>query len=420
MTSGDLPVTPSPSATAPPAGADAPAPVASARLLATFYACAFISVGIATPYLSPYLSDLGLSGRQIATVLSMTPLCNLGVPLVWGWIADRTHRHDRVLRVASFGSALGIAALLLRGRDFRSALATFALFAVFNVGIGPVADTLAVASSARGHGYGRVRMWGSFGFLVAAALGGVVLTARGSRPADPLVPGMMLFGLVAAGATSFLIRGQVTARRPKPHLRDVAALLGDRRFRLLLLVAALHWMTLAPYNVFFGLLLRARHLSPAVGGAAFAVGVLAEAAIMYWFSSLRRAFRLETLLVVAFAATALRWALVSRAHGAAAMVALQVGHGLTFGLFWVTGISLLNELVPAPVRATGQALYLGAMLGIGSLVGYHATGFILDASHDVGPAFLAAALVELLPLAIVWRVRRRSPAGFDRPRPPAL
>lgn len=396
------------SSTPPAAGLPVAASATSTRLLALFYVCAFISVGISTPYLSPYLSDLGLSGTEIATVLSLIPICNLGVPLGWAWIADRTHRHDRVLRVASFGGALGIA-LLARATSFRTALPAYALFALFNVGIGPVVDTLAVASSPQGRGYGRVRMWGSFGFLVAAALGGVVLTARGSRPGDPLVPLMMMAGLCAAGTTSFAIRRNPAAHRAKPHLREVAALWCDRRFRLLLLLAGLHWMALAPYNVFFGLLLRNRHLSPVVGGAAFAVGVIAEGAVMFWFADLRRAFRLETLLCVAFAATVLRWALVSWVGSAFWMVALQSLHGLTFGLFWITGIALLNEIVPPPVRATGQALYLAAMLGVGSLIGYHATGLMLDVFHDVGPAFRTAALVELIPLAIVWRVRRRLP-----------
>jgi MFS family permease len=131
---------------------------------------------------------------------------------------------------------------------------------------------------------------------------------------------------------------------------------------------------------------------------------------MFWFAELRRAFRLETLLCVAFAATVLRWALVSWVGSAFWMVALQALHGLTFGLFWITGMALLNEIVPGPVRATGQAVYLGAMLGVGSLIGYHATGMILDLFHDVGPAFLVAAVVELVPLAIMWRVRRQLPS----------
>lgn len=381
---------------------------ASTRLLAAFYFCAFLSVGISTPYMSSYLRDLGLSGSEIATVLSLFPICNLGVPLGWAWIADRSHRHAWVLRVTCFGSALGVA-LLLRARAFPGALLAFAVFALFNVGIGPVVDTLAVALSPEGRGYGRVRMWGSFGFLVAATLGGAWLTLRGGRPADPLIPGLMLGGLIAAGLMSFRVHGHAAQRLRAPHVSEVAALWRDRRFRLLLAVGTLHWMALAPYNIFFGLLLRQRHLAPAVGGGAFAVGVLAEGAVLFWFTSFRRGLRLETLLGIAFAATSLRWLLVWRAHSGVALVALQSVHGLTFGLFWITGINLLNDTVPRSVRATGQALYLAAMLGVGSLVGYHATGLILDRFHDVGPAFLLAGLVELIPLAIIWRARGPRP-----------
>lgn len=378
----------------------------STRLLRGFYFCAFISVGISTPYLSPYLRDRGLSGQQIATVLSLTPLCNLGVPLLWGWIADRTHRHERVLRVACLGGALGIF-LLAFARRFETLLAAFGLFAVFNVGVTPVADALAVAGSPEGRGYGRVRVWGSLGFLAAAVAGGALLTWRKRTGADPLVPLLMAGGLVTAAAVAFWIRAPATRPLVRPHIAELRALLRDRRFRLLLLVGMVHWMALAPYNVFFGLFLRGRHLPPSVGGAAFATGVVAEGLALYWFTALRRRFRLEALLAISFGATVVRWILTWSAWSAAVLVALQALHGLTFGLFWITGMALLNDCVPRALRATGQAVYLMAILGVGSLVGYHATGLALDVWHDVGRALLVAGLVETVPLFLMLRARSR-------------
>lgn len=389
-------------------------PAESTRVIAlrAFYLCAYIAVGISTPYLSPYLRDLGFSGSQIAAVLSMAPIANLGAPLLWAWLADRTRRHDRVLRVTCLGSAFGMALFLL-ARQFRLVLAAYAVAVLFNVGISPVVDTLAVAASREGAGYGRIRMWGSFGFLLAAVGGGLLLTARGGRPADPLVPGLMFAGLFAAGLASFGIEGRGAATHPRLRLADVLALWRDRRFRLLLLVGPLHWMGLAPYNAFFGLFIRQRGLPPAVGGASFAVGVVAEGAVLFAFASFRRRAQMESLLALSFAATVLRWLLVWRAHAAGWVIALQALHGLSFGLFWIAGISLLNECVPGPLRATGQAIYLVAMLGLGNLVGYHATGLIFDAGQDIAPAFLAAGLLELLPLAIVLGAARRAraPAG---------
>ncbi|HEX2658511.1 MAG TPA: MFS transporter, partial [Polyangia bacterium] len=215
-----------------------------ATLISVFYALWFMNVGINTPYLAPYLSGRGLSGTQIATVLSLIPLSNLGVPIAWAWIADRTHRHERVLRVVCFGSAVGVT-LLLRAHDFAGVLLGFGVFALFYVGAGPLVDTLAVALSHEGRGYGRVRIWGSFGFLVAAAVGGLILTGRGNRPADPAVPGMMLVGVVSAGIASLFVKGHATPPPARPHLSEIGTLLKDRRFRLLLAVGTLHWMGLA-------------------------------------------------------------------------------------------------------------------------------------------------------------------------------
>jgi MFS transporter, PPP family, 3-phenylpropionic acid transporter len=112
-----------------------------------------------------------------------------------------------------------------------------------------------------------------------------------------------------------------------------------------------------------------------------------------------------------------RWLLVWHATSALALVSLQTVHGLTFGLFWISGIALLNDCVPRRLRATGQALYLVAIFGIGSLAGYHATGFALDSCHDVGPAFLCAGLLEVLPFGMMLAASRRLPGPAARLAP---
>lgn len=216
----------------------------------------------------------------------------------------------------------------------------------------------------------------------------------------------MAGGLLAAAAVAFRLEAAPARPLARPHLTEIGALLRDRRFRLLLATGTLHWMNLAPYNSFFGLFLRGRNLSPAVGGAAFVAGVLAEGLVLFWFTALRARFRLEALLAISFGATVVRWLLVWHATSGLALVALQTLHGLTFGLFWISGIALLNDCVPRPLRATGQALYLMAIFGVGSLAGYHATGLSLDTWHDVGPAFLCAGLLEVLPFGMMLAASR--------------
>ena len=81
-------------------------------MLRAFFFVYFGATGIVVPYLGPYLRGLGFSGRQIAIALSIAPLFGLVLPLVWGWLADRTGRHVAVLRGLCIGMLLGSLALL--------------------------------------------------------------------------------------------------------------------------------------------------------------------------------------------------------------------------------------------------------------------------------------------------------------------
>ena len=90
---------------------------------------------------------------------------------------------------------------------------------------------------------------------------------------------------------------------------------------------------MAPYNVFFGVFLRDLGLPPLVWGVAFAVGVTAEMLVLLAFHRMHARVRLDTLLALAFVASALRWAGNATLQAPAALIALQALHGMTFGMF---------------------------------------------------------------------------------------
>jgi PPP family 3-phenylpropionic acid transporter len=378
----------------------------------------FLSVGVSMPFLPPFLRGLGLTGRQIATILSVLPLLNVGLPFLWAWTADQTRRHARVLAIAYLGAGLAYAPLAIAS-GFSGAFISYAAAAIFLAGIGSLLDALAIARVRAGADYGRIRVWGSAGYILSAVGMGAVLTARGDRPGDRLVPVAISATLLGAFAIASRLRvtGEAAGR---PRLRDVRTLLGDRRLRLLLTVAPLHWIGCAPYNIFFGIFVRDRHLSPLVLGAALSMGVVAEMLVLLGFSRLRAVFSVETLLVVAFAGTSLRWMLMPLVARTGAIVGLQLFHGLTFGLFWGAGIAWIGETVPPSLRATGQSLFVMSMLGVGNVLGYLVTGWVYDVGGSVGPAFVGASLLELVPLVLVIRARRLHGRGGGAAPPPAV
>lgn len=373
--------------------------------LAAFYFFHTMAIGVSLPYLGPYLRGLGLHGTQISALVSLTPALHLFVPLLWGWLADRTQRPARVLKLASLGLMLATLPLMA-ARRFETLLPAYFGYAFFLVPIGGLADSLAGSRVRAGGDYGRIRMWGSIGFIVSAIGAGIALGLRQAGPSDLLVPAAMGASLIVALAVALAVP-ESTERSARPEVADLRLLLADRRLRVLLVAAALHWACAAPYHSFFGIFLRDRQFSPAVVGLAFSIGVAAEAVAFFAFRSIRRIAELETILAVVMAASALRWVVTALVNSATVLVLMQSLHGLTYGLFWAASVSYVVSAVPARLRATGQTVFTASVFGVGAIAGYFVTGILYDVFNGAGPSFLAAGIFELIPLAVVLVARRR-------------
>mgnify|MGYP003345799968 CR=1 FL=1 len=102
-------------------------------------------------------------------------------------------------------------------------------------------------------------------------------------------------------------------------------------------------------------------------GLGMALGVLAEVVVLWQAPRLEALGSIRGLFLVSFGGTALRWLLVGSTHEGWAVLGLQLLHGLTFGLFWATSVRALSQWVPAPMRATGQALFGALVFGLGVL-----------------------------------------------------
>jgi len=214
----------------------------------------------------------------------------------------------------------------------------------------------------------------------------------------------MWLALGCAFAAALRLRG---AGEPstRPRAADVKALLADPRLRVLLVIATLHWICLAPYNVYFGVFLHDLGLAPLSWGLAYSTGVVMEVFVLMTFHRLQVRFRLETLLAAAFAVSAVRWLAIAGLRAPAALIALQVLHGMTFGMFWSAAIAQIAATVPASLRATGQAL-LVMSINLGGFAGNAVSGRIYDA-YGSRLLFVLAAIGQLAPLAVVLAARRR-------------
>jgi PPP family 3-phenylpropionic acid transporter len=374
-----------------------------------FYLLYFVGIGINLPFFAPYLRGLGFSGRQIGTAQMIGALTAAPAGIIWAVVTDRLRAVTPALRLATTG-VLCAAFLLPWVHTPATVAAVLVLQGLSMPAITPLVDSLAVETARETHtSYSRLRLFGSLGYVAGALLLGVALAARGDRAGDPLVPLALL-----ACAIGYTITAAGFPRTPAagggPHPSAMLGLLRDRTLPWVLAAGVLHTICTFPYYQLFGVLVREHGLSAAVTGTGSTVGVLAEIAVLLLYPRIEQRFSTGTILAVAFGAGAIRWSLLSIASSATAIIALQVFHGLSFGLYWAATIKLMSRIVPPALRTTGQALYGAVCFSLGGAIGSQLSGICYDAFGAAAPVYRLAAIGELLPfgIALLLRARDRS------------
>lgn len=354
----------------------------SAALIGAFYFAFFGALGVFLPYFSLWLVAHGLSRAEATRILSLVPLMSLVAPPVAGLVADARRARGLVLRLASLGAfAAFLCFFVVRARV--ALYAATALFAFARAPITALVDATTL-EHVRHHGgsYGRIRLWGSLGFLLTALAAGTLVERDGTGAV--VVAGAWGLGLAAALAFA------LPSPPPAHDERAVGAwlhLLGDARWWLFFVAAALGYMATAAYDSGFSLHLTALGYGGRFIGVAWATGVAAEIVLMAASRRLMDAVGVERLFALTLVAGAVRWTLLSRVTSPVAILCLQPLHGITFGLFWVAGVTLVRARGHAAPTAA-QGLF-SAAVGLGSLVGMNLTGRLLEAGG--GPLLYAAA-----------------------------
>jgi PPP family 3-phenylpropionic acid transporter len=369
--------------------------------IAGFYFFYFAFVGMFSPYWSLYLQSLQFDAIDIAILMSLQPVMRMVAPGLWGWLADHTGKRREVVVMAASLSALFYLGVFFT-QSFWGLFAVLLLMSFFWSASMPLveATTLSWLGKNTAH-YGRLRSWGSIGFIV---------TVLGLGYAFDYIA---IYWLLWAGLVCEL--GILIFAREIPRTEVLAHHTDQQPIRqivlqpkVLALFGACFLMAVAhgPYYTFFSIYLVEHGYAKSAVGGLWALGVICEIGVFFLMPALVRRFGFVRLLLISFAAAVLRFLLIGwKVDEIVLLLFAQMLHAFSFGSFHAASVGLVHEYFQGRHQSRGQALFGSVTYGAGGVLGGLASGPVWQhwgaSLLYTGSAVMAGAGLILL----LWKAR---------------
>jgi len=370
-----------------------------AALSATYFA----HIGFFNPYLPLWLKHLGLPLVAISLLASMQSFTRVFAPYAWGALSDHTGERVRLLRFSAAVALLCSAGLWWDAGPWWLAAVLLLLFTHTSSMMALTEAAMAQLVAGDWGRYGRVRVWGSVGFMLTVFGAGAWFERFGMGH----FPGWTLATLAGVLACTWWLPD--VRDQPADHAAQrepVAPVLAQPPVRWFFASLFFHVMGHFAIYGFFSLYLDARGYGKAVIGLLWAVSVLVEIAWFFAQGRLLRAFPMARWLWVCGVAAVVRMVLIgATADWLAALFLAQALHALTFAAHHTACIALVTRHFPGRLRGRGQALFTVVGYGFGGVLGVVAGG-ALASRFGFEAMFGAAAAIAAAGSACAWKADR--------------
>jgi PPP family 3-phenylpropionic acid transporter len=250
--------------------------------------------------------------------------------------------------------------------------------------------------------YGRIRLWGSVGFLVTVIVAGVFFERAGMHH----FPAWTVATMLAVTISVFCLPDLKEAI-PAHALRvNVMPVLRQRAVQWFFASVFLHVLSHIGIYVFFSLYLDSLGYSKSMIGLLWALSVVVEIGWFFTQSRWLPRMSLPAWLVLCSAAMVLRMGLTaSSAQVLVLLLLAQALHALTFATHHTVCIALLSQHFSGGLRGRGQALYTVIGYGFPGVIGGLAGG-MLSTHYGLASVYWASMVISALAVACAlgaWR-----------------
>ncbi|WP_338552027.1 MFS transporter [Paenibacillus sp. KS-LC4] len=366
--------------------------------LRAFSFSAYSTQALLVSYLPLYFLARGYSEHQIGIIYATGPFISVFANLLLGWASDRFQTIKKWFIFLLFGQLVMIS-LLLPIQDFTMICLVMTIFYFFQTPINPLNDSLILLSSQHtGVPYALIRIFGSLGFAISAYLFGILLKEMGSNWTLPLAVCTITITL----ALSFLLRDYRGSSR-KVDFSGFFKLLGKREvvsfFVLILIVSIAHRM----YEGFLAVTLHQMGASDSLIGLAWTFSACSEIPVLFLLGKYGHRFKELPLLFIACVLYALRMWLIGHLSSPYLVVATQLMHSITFGIYFSTALRYISQIIPDEFRASGQAVYAVIWTGLAGLLSGTVGGYVYESFGRTAFFNLATTLALVAAAGFIYK-----------------
>lgn len=342
------------------------------------------------PIFADYLKDHGLIGYEIGMILSVTPFTMSLIQPFYGMIADRVG-YKKCLLLSSILASVSFTLYLFDGGFLYLFLVTVIMSVFYNT-IQPLLDTLSLklAQTSPSFSYGTLRIAGAAGWALTGTVVGYYIDVINTSVIFIFSSASMLLTFIFALA---LKSEKNRAPAHAPLFQNMEKVFTDRALLLLLISVVLVSAGATTIWNFYSLYMRENGATPSLVGYGISVQGFCELPLFYFSARIIKGLGIKTTLALTVFATAGRLLLYHLIKNPVAALFIELLHGISWSLFWVTCVEYVNSLVKEDYRATGQSLLYAAYFGVGAIAGNFWTGYLYDMEMKISQIFLLNSIV---------------------------
>jgi PPP family 3-phenylpropionic acid transporter len=335
---------------------------------------------------------------EIAILMSMLQITRIIGPFSWGWLSDYLSDRIGIIRFSACLAAVVFLSIFYLQSYTAFFIWMFVLHTILS-SLMPLGESATVHALFKDNSfdqrYGRLRLWGSIGFIVMVLFAGEFFQRQGIE----LYPIVGALVLIALALVTFRLHEPKMERR-KMVKGELLVVLFNPDVRWFLLSGFFMIFAHAALYVFYSLYLSDLGYNKFQIGLFWALGVFAEVIFFYFQSKVLSRLDAEVVLQVAFGIGVIRFALIAFYPVTWVLVIAQLMHAGTFGAHHSAATKLLQRWFTGPLQARGQALMATISYGLGGTLGGLLAGWLWESTQPRNVFVMSALACGLAGMAI--------------------